>query len=79
MLLRADIRSFLVLVVNPIQTRYRLLDCFKNKQRGYLSFTEEVHDSCHIYKNISLKLQRLIHDVAGCFENLNEKNTFAHL
>ena len=33
----------------------------------------------NVYKNISLKLQRFIHDVASCFENLNEKTTFAHL
>ena len=33
----------------------------------------------NVYKNISLKLQRFIHDVTGCFKNLNEKTTFAHL
>ena len=33
----------------------------------------------NVYKNISLKLQRFIHDVTRCFENLNEKTKFAHL
>ena len=33
----------------------------------------------NVYKNISLKLQRFIHDIACCFENLNGKTKFAHL
>ena len=33
----------------------------------------------NVYKNISLKLQRVIYDVASCFENLNDKTKFALL
>ena len=33
----------------------------------------------NVYKNTSLKLQRVIHGVASCFENLNDKTKFAHL
>ena len=33
----------------------------------------------NVYKNTSLKLQRVIHGVASCFENLNDKTKFAQL
>ena len=33
----------------------------------------------NVYKNLLLKLQRVIHDSASCFENLNYKTKFAHL
>ena len=32
----------------------------------------------NVYKNTSLKPQRVIYDVASCFENLNDKTKFAH-